>query len=43
MMPVSVLPAVGKAAPVVILVVLSVLAVSMLVNKPATPVAQSPR
>lgn len=36
MMPVSVLPVVGKA-PVVILFVLGVLAVAILVNKPATP------
>lgn len=40
MMPVSVLPSGGKVAPVVILVVLGVLAVAMLVSKPATP-AQS--
>lgn len=40
MMPVSVLPAGGKAAPVVILFVLGVLAVAMLANKPATPTQQ---
>lgn len=37
MMPVSVLPTGGKAAPVIILVVLGVLAVAMLVDKPAKP------
>lgn len=37
MMPVSVLPDGGKAVPVVIIVVLSVLAVAMLVNRPAVP------
>ncbi len=37
MMPVSVLPAGSKAAPVVILFVLGVLAVSVLANKPAKP------
>lgn len=37
MMPVSVLPIAGGKAPVVILFVLGVLAVAMLVNKPATP------
>jgi hypothetical protein len=36
MMPVPVLPVGGKAAPVIILVVLAVLAVAMFVNKPAT-------
>lgn len=36
MMPVSVLPAGGKA-PVVILFVMGVLAVAMLVKKPASP------
>jgi hypothetical protein len=36
MMPVPVLPG-GKAAPVVILFVLGVLAVAMLVNRPASP------
>lgn len=34
-MPVSVLPTGGKAAPVMILVVLGILAVAMLVNKPS--------
>lgn len=38
MMPVPVLPIGGKAAPVVILFVLGVLAVAILVNKPAKPV-----
>lgn len=37
MMPVSVLPIGGKGAPVVIVFVLAVLAVSVLVNRPATP------
>ena len=37
MMPVPVLPVGGKAAPVIILVVLGVLAVAMLVNKSAIP------
>lgn len=37
MMPVPVLPGAGGKAPVVILFVLGVLAVAMLVNKPATP------
>lgn len=37
MMPVSPFPAGGKIVPVVIMVVLGVLAVSMLVKKPATP------
>lgn len=41
MMPVSVIPLGGKA-PVVILVVLGVLAVAMLVNKPATPSQPKP-
>lgn len=36
MMPVAVFPG-GKAAPVIILAVLGVLAVAMLVNKPALP------
>ena len=36
MMPVSVLPG-GKAAPVIILVVLGVLAVAMWIDKQATP------
>lgn len=39
MMPVSVLPVGGKA-PVVVLVVLGMLAVAMLVNRPATPAKQ---
>jgi hypothetical protein len=37
MMPVPVLPAGGKGAPVVILFVLGVLAVAVLANRPATP------
>jgi hypothetical protein len=40
MMPVSVLPAGGKAAPVVILFVLGVLAVSALANLPPKPAQQ---
>jgi len=40
MMPVSVLPAGGKSAPVVIFFVLGVLAMAMLVSKPVTPVNQ---
>lgn len=42
MMPVSVLPAGGKA-PVVILFVLGVLAVSVLASKPRTPSTQPQR
>jgi hypothetical protein len=37
MMPVSVFPAGGKAAPVIILVVLAVVAMAMFVDKQATP------
>lgn len=37
MMPVSVLPSIGGKVPVAIIFVLGVLAVAMLVNKPATP------
>jgi hypothetical protein len=37
MMPVSVLPAGGKAAPVIVLIVLGVLAFAALANRPAKP------
>lgn len=37
MMPVSVIPAGGKAAPIIILVVLGVLAFAALANRPAKP------
>lgn len=39
MMPVGVIPAGGKAAPVIILAVLGVLAFAALANRPAKPVA----